>query len=288
MWIGDDAAVVPCVDGFLVTSADMSVQDVHANLDLINHYDFGWRAFASALSDLAAMAAIPLHSLVCIACPSSTDIDKLYTGIAAAAKEHNCPIVGGDISKGQKINISITVNGYCPHGPIFRSGAKVGDSIFVTAPLGASSAGLAFLNTVSNPKELDISTLEVDNQNLLQAHLRPLAKINQGLAAQAGGASSMIDVSDGLATDLNHIAIASGIGIELDSVPIAKQASLEQALGGGEDYELIFTASDPAKIKNKFKENKLLPPIEIGHCVAQTNRRTLAGKPFAVSGWRHF
>ncbi len=145
-WIGDDAAVLDAGDGVLLLTTDLSVEGVHADLDLIGLDDFGWRALAAAVSDIAAMGGDSGHVLVGVAGPAGLDIDHLYEGIAAAAAELGTPVVGGDLSLAPRIVVACSVAGRVPAGaPVLRSGARPGHELFVTGPLGASAAGLRIL-----------------------------------------------------------------------------------------------------------------------------------------------
>ena len=274
-WIGDDAAVVPPPTGRLVLTCDAVVAGVHADLALVGLDDLGWKALSVSVSDVAAMGCRPLYALVTVCGPPETDIDLLYAGIAEAAERYGCPVVGGDLAGAPQLVVSVSVAGETGDGaPVLRAGARPGDRVFVTGQLGASAAGLRLLR-------------EGSQDPVTMAHRRPLARVAEGTAARTAGASAMVDVSDGLSADVAHLAGASGVGVALAVVPVAGRATPEEALGGGEDYELVFTAPDPGDVAAAFAEAGLRPPLAIGVCTTDPAERSLAGKPLASAGWEH-
>lgn len=278
-WIGDDAAVVAAPAGALLLSVDAVVAGVHADLSIVGLDDFGWKAVAAAVSDVAAMGGRPTHLLVSLCGPEGTDVDLLYAGIADASGEYGCPVVGGDVSGCSELVVTVTVVGDAGgRPPVLRSGARPGDAVYVTGPLGSSAAGLRLLREGRGAR----------NGVLAGAHRRPRARPAEGAAAREGGATAMIDVSDGLAADLRHLAGASAVGVVLDEVPVAEGASLGEALGGGEDYELVFTASDPEEVEASFAAAGLRAPFAMGHCSADRGERLLAGEPLPEGGWEHW
>lgn len=238
-WIGDDAAVL---DDGLLLAVDTVVAGVHftAGMPLA---DVGWKALTVNVSDIAAMGGTPGHAVVAVAAPPDTDLDLIYQGMAEASATYACPVVGGDLANAAQLVVTVAVTGRVDGTPVLRSGARPGDGIYVTAPLGAAAAGAY--------------------------RARPRARVAEGTAARQAGATAMIDVSDGLVADLNHIAEASGVGYELRDVPVADGATEEQALHGGEDFELVFTGID------------LAVGIRIGTCTADTSQRLPA------RGWEH-
>jgi thiamine-monophosphate kinase len=125
-------------------------------------------------------------------------------------------------------------------------------------------------------------------ERLLQrAYARPQAQVEAGVAARRAGATAMIDVSDGLAADIGHLADDSGVGVRLQRVPVVSGATEEEALGGGEDYALVFTAPDASRVADQFAVAGLAPPEEIGVCTADPAERSLAGRPLPAAGWEH-
>ena len=248
--IGDDAAVVDPPEGPLLLAADAVVAGVHTPPDLPLN-ELGWKAVVVNVSDIAAMGGRPLHLLVTVAAPAGTDLDRLFDGIAEASQAYLCPVVGGDLTTAESLAVSVAVTGTVDGSPVLRSGATAGEWIYVTGPLGAAAAS--------------------------GWTRRPHARVAEGVDARGAGATAMIDVSDGLGVDLGHIADASGIGFALEEIPIAPGATLEQALTGGEDYELVFTAP-VAALRLGFR---------IGQCTANPQERTLAGQPLPAGGWEH-
>ncbi len=275
-WIGDDAAVVRAPGGgWLLLAADAMAAGVHADLSLTGLDDFGWKAVAVNVSDIAAMGGRPLHALVTVAGPAGTDLDLLYRGVAAAAQVYGCPVVGGDLVNAPVLVVTVAVTGTFEGAPLLRSGARPGDLVYVTGPLGLAAAGLRLLKEGKGAASA-----------AGRAHRRPQAAVAAGLAARAAGATAMIDISDGLAADLGHLADASGVGLALTEVPVGEGATAEEALTGGEDYVLAFAAPDPRRVSESFAG--LPAPAAIGRCTADPSERTLAGRPLpAASGWQH-
>jgi thiamine-monophosphate kinase len=279
--IGDDAAVV---DGLLVC-ADAVVAGVHADLSLVGVDDLGWKAMVANLSDIAAMGGTPTCAVVTVAGPlGEVDVDRLYDGILAAADAYGCPVVGGDLTAASTLVVSVAVVGAVDGGePVLRSGAQAGDGLYVTGALGGSAAGLALLQAGRGTEDPD----------LVRAHCRPQPRLAEGEAARQGGATAMIDLSDGLAADLFHLAEASGVGVVLDRVPVAVGVARVAddpealALGGGEDYELLFAAPDAALVTAAFVAAGLAPPLAVGHCTADPSERRLRDGPLPRLGWEH-
>lgn len=278
-WIGDDAAVLRRPDApWVLLATDAAVAGVHLDLTLSGVDDLGWKAMVANLSDIAAMGGEPGHAVVAVAGPPGTDIESLYRGIADAARTYGCPVVGGDLVNAAVLVVSVAVTGTVEAAPVLRSGAAPGDSIWVTGPLGAAAAGLRLLRSGGG----DGSKA---HQHLLSAQLRPLPALVQGRAARMGGATAMIDVSDGLVADLGHVADASGVGFRLEAVPVAEGATMEEALGGGEDYQLVFCAPDADRVAASFAG--MVAPVRIGVCTDEPAERTLGGDRLAVRGWEH-
>jgi thiamine-monophosphate kinase len=298
-WIGDDAAVVrprhpdgwapdPSDQGVLATdqavlATDMVVAGVHFDLDLSGLDDVGYKALMVTVSDFAAMGARPEYALVSVAAPAGTDIERLGAGLAAASRHASCVIVGGDLSESAVLVVSTTAVGWLPpsdHPPMLRSGARPGDQLFVTGPLGRSAAGLRLLRRGG---ELD----GADEAALALAHRRPVARLAEGEVARRAGATAAIDLSDGLGADVGHLARASGVGVDLDSVPVARLATGEEALVGGEDYELLVATGRPDELADAFRSAGLAPPVPIGMCTEEAGAYTLDGGPLPAGGWRH-
>jgi thiamine-monophosphate kinase len=168
-------------------------------------------------------------------------------------------------------------------GPVLRSGAVPGDHLLLTGPVGASAAGLRTLRA----RAASSRRPESGGEALVEAFLRPRARLAEGEAARLGGATAMIDVSDGLAADLGHLAEASGVGFRLEQVPVAPGATVEEALGGGEDYELVFAAADVGRVTAAFAAAGLAPPLVIGTCTAEPSERSWDGREVPKVGWEH-
>jgi thiamine-monophosphate kinase len=247
--IGNDAAQL---GGGLVVTQDALVERVHFRLDWISWRDLGWRAAVVNLSDLAASGADPEGLLVTLAAPPETelhDILELYEGIA----ETGVPVVGGDLSRAEEVILSLTALGHSPRVP-GRAGARPGDRLIVTGPLGA--AGAAFRR---------------------QSYVRPPLRLAEGKEL-AADAHALLDISDGLALDAAHVSSRSGcrVVIELERVPLAAGAEL-QDLGFGEDFELLAAVSSPSRFATVGR-------CEEGKGVAVT----LNGEPYELGGWQHF
>lgn len=281
IWIGDDTAVVAGPAGSLLLAADAVVEGVHFDLDLVDTADVGWKALAVNVSDVAAMGGEPLHALVTVVGAAASMIDGLARGLAEASAAYRCPVVGGDLSAGPCLVVSVAITGACDlGGAVLRSNARPGDSLFVTGPLGRSAAGLRGLRSESEGAH-------ATQPDLVAAYRRPSARLAEGRAASQSGASAMIDVSDGLGIDLDRLAGASGVGVVLELVPVADGATREDALGGGEDYELVFAASDPQAVVAAFSAAGLRPPIRIGLCVEDPATRRVGDETLEASGWEH-
>ncbi len=284
-WIGDDAAVVGVLaGGRMVLATDLVVEGVHVDLALSSAEDVGYKAVMVTVSDLAAMGVRPTHALVSIAGPAGTDLPGLGAGLAVAAGETGCVVVGGDLAGAPVVVVSTAVVGSSdPAGapPLLRSGARPGDRLFVTGPLGRSAAGLRLLRAApGTPRPATAPAL-------IRAHRRPVARLAEGEAARRSGATAAIDVSDGLVADLIHLAEASGVGVELDDVPVAEGATLEEALGGGEEYELVVATGSPDELLAAFRAAGLPAPLPLGWCTDRPGEHTLGGAPVPPGGWRH-
>jgi thiamine-monophosphate kinase len=277
LWIGDDAAVVSLGGRLVAVAADAVVAGVHADLALTSIADLGWKAIAVNVSDLAAMGLAAERALVTVSGPPATDIDGLYDGIEAAARAFSCPVVGGDLTDAPVLVVSVTVLADAEVTPpaVPRSGAAAGDAIWVSGPLGRSAAGLRQLRSGRRDDEAG------------QAHARPQPRVGEGIAARELGATAMIDVSDGFTADLAHILDTSGVGCELEALPVAPGATEEEAATGGEDFELVWCAPASADVAAAFAARGLRQPVRVGWCTADPATRLLEGAPIPTGGWRH-
>ena len=233
--IGDDMAQIklPKSDSVLITT-DMLLDGVHFDTKKASLEQIGYKSMATSLSDCAAMATVPLAAVVSVALPrnfNSQKLKRLHKGILIAAKKYNCPLIGGDMTSWDKpLAVSVAMLSVpAKTKPIKRSTAKAGDIICVTGTLGGS---------------------------IVKKHLEFEPRLKESLEIARAGANAMIDISDGLSTDLNHIGRLSkkGAVVEADEIPISRNAGgLESALNDGEDFELLFTM--PRKKFERLKKN---------------------------------
>ncbi|MFC1977005.1 thiamine-phosphate kinase [Chloroflexota bacterium] len=298
--IGDDTAAWYGDDSIQLATVDSLIQDVHFTLDITSWEELGWRALAANLSDIAAMGGLPKYALVSLALPDHTeveDVTALYRGMIALAQRFEVAIVGGDTSRAPLLAINITILGSTKGQDkhiLTRSAAKPGEQVAVTGYLGGSAAG----------SEVLTKHLSLDSEaaaSLKQAFLQPNPRVAEGQVLVEHGVKAAVDISDGLISDLNHICKASQVSarIEIDRVPIQPAVranfgdrALELALSGGEDYELLFTAS--AGVIDKVKATASCPITVIGETTAdKAGEITLVdGKGNLVNlpktGWEHF
>ena len=259
--IGDDAAViVPTKNYWQLLTTDLLTEGVHFDFRTARYSDIGFRAAVANLSDIAAMGGAAQYMLVSVAIPrtgTSRQVRQLYEGMMAACRPHKVRLIGGDTSAstaGWFINITM-IGSVTPHRALFRSGAKVGDDLYVTGTLGDSLAGLELLKQVHR-KTTTLSLTPSHRRFLMRRHLRPTARIAEGQwLSKHSWATSAIDVSDGLSGDLRHLCEESRVGAEIDlsALPLSPacrayggltgQDPMALALQGGEDYELLFTVS---------------------------------------------
>jgi thiamine-monophosphate kinase len=268
--IGDDAAVIRNASGKeTVISADLLVEDIDFHRTTTPAFLLGHKALAVSLSDIAAMGARPQWSILSIGIPDevwqSDFVDRLYDGLFNLAARYDVQLIGGDTSRtSEKIVIDSTVLGECDTGcAINRSGAKPGDLIFVSGALGGAAGGLRLVERGAHLADQNLTASETDSlDHLLLRQLRPEPRVGWGLVlGQERLATAMIDISDGLSSDLNHLCEASGVGafIEATKIPVDPDVAdlcgrraldpLQLALHGGEDFELMFTVKPEVAAK---------------------------------------
>ena len=295
--IGDDCALLRLKSGEeAAVTTDLSIEGRHFRRDLHPPEAIGHRTLARGLSDLAAMGARPVAAFLSLGLPAeltlaprlktSAWIDRFLDGFMRLADQHKTPLAGGDLAQAPIALADIVLIGAVPRrNALLRSGARPGDLIYVTGSLGGSALGLQFLGSGNKHSSAKLSP-----------HLWPQPRISQGLwLRRRHAASAAIDISDGLSTDLRHLCEESHVFAEIDaaSLPIFPGASLEHALHGGEDYELIFTALPGTRIPKSISG---VPVTRIG---VITRSRTVSSRlllvdssggkhPLEPCGWEHF
>ncbi len=305
--IGDDAAVllVPRTQDLLATT-DTLVEGVHFTSDT-DPVTLGWKTLCVNLSDIAAMGGEPRWYLLSIALPSTTSlswVEQLAQGMNEAGKQFRVTLVGGNTSRTSgPMVLTLNLFGVVGHErALMRSGANVGNRIYVSGTIGDSTLGLRHLQKTDQDTS---NNIDVETQYLIKRHLRPDPRIALGMAlVDAALARAVIDVSDGLLADLGHLCRASGVGADLDLEKIPLSAAARTWLGnggqekwktlltGGEDYELLFTVAPGATDQlPALAANLGLPLTEIGVISKQEGIRLYErGQPMVIqeSGFRHF
>lgn len=266
--IGDDAAVVRLsASRSMLVTTDLLLEDVHFDLSYTDYRSLGWKSAAVNISDIAAMGGTPRYCLTALGIPKGVEEQEIvdfYRGFTMLMGREGMVLIGGDTCASRSgLFISVTAIGEARASQVLtRSGARPGDAVFVTGTLGDAAAGLELLQSrnaacgMRNEKR-KVPKSKTACAQLVNKHLRPVPRVKEGRAiALSGCASAMIDVSDGLSSDLAHICTQSGVGAELDGRAIPVSASLkrlshdlsrpllEYGLHGGEDYELLFTVPE--------------------------------------------
>jgi thiamine-monophosphate kinase len=279
--IGDDCAVVVPQSKDLLLCSDMLVEHTHFETSYFRASDIGFKSVVVNLSDIAAMGGIPKYVLCAVSGPKDFPIDEVLEGVQMACYTYNADLVGGDISRSTEIVVTISVVGTSNNlVPMLRSKAAPGDSIVITGPTGRSSAGLRSLSKKGqrpeHPSEVEL------------AHLRPKARVTAGRVAAEFGTKAAIDISDGLALDLHRVADASGVGFQLERVPFVFPATAEDALFGGEDYELLLFHPDGELLVEMLEEVlEGTRATVIGKVVEDPTTRDLQGEPLLKRGYLH-
>lgn len=282
--IGDDAAVIKSSNNKLVATVDMAVEDIHFNKKWSTPFQIGAKLTTANLADIFAMGAVPKYLLVAAGISelnNSETVTELAKGIRSVADKFEVTVIGGDLSKSEKMTLSITALGELSAQPILRSGARVGDLIYLSSLTGLSAAGLAILN-----RELDRP------RYVVEAHLNPKLVAPDKLIKVA---TSMCDVSDGLATDASHLSFASGVNFNLSKELISQAADFKDLaelakelnedvfnwiLTGGEDHFFLATVG-------KENESSELG-IQIGSVGKGDGKLLLDGVEIKKAGYQHF
>jgi thiamine-monophosphate kinase len=287
--IGDDAAILQVAKGHqLLLTTDLCIEGVHFRREWHPARSVGHRCLTRGLSDVAAMGGEPVACFLSLGLPPKLPqrwVDDFLKGLVDLAARFGVSLAGGDISSADKVMVDIVVTGQVPaKKAVLRSGAGPGDRIFVTGKLGESAAVL---------KQLYAGTEVTLSKNT--RHFYPLPRLEAGRWLRQHGATAMIDLSDGLSVDLDHICQESRVTAMIDAsrLPVAKGADLALALHGGEDYELLFTVPGRAQLPSKVAGGTI---TEVGEIQPHTNSGTrvrLRGlnnqiHPLKPSGWQHF
>ena len=277
----------------LVVTTDVLVEGLDFSAALSEPEDWGWKAVVANLSDLAAMAAEARWLVLALTVPEATPVatlERVYAGVGQACRAFGVALVGGDVSAGPALSLAVTALGEAERA-VPRSGARPGDRLAVSGPLGAAAAGLALLSS-GDPAAAD---LLARFPGLAAAHRRPVPALAMGLALARAGATAMIDVSDGLAGDALHLAEASGVGLEVHdaSVPLAPGVAeaaallgrdpLELALGGGEDFVLAAALPRAADLGGVLDCGRFTPDPTRRVRITRTGEAPLEGL-----AWDHF
>jgi len=284
--IGDDCSILRLPSGHeLLVTTDFSLEGVHFRREWQSPECIGHRCLARGLSDIAAMGGSPIAAFLSLALPEDMPekwVGRFFSGLLRLARSYDVELAGGDTAEFPGgVLADIVVIGSVPRGrALRRSGAKAGDQIFVTGGLGESAAALQLLSA-GKVRKRDVFP-------------RPRIPVGEWLQAK-GIASSAIDISDGLSTDLSHIANESGVGaaIEASAIPIhrtarAEQNALELALHGGEDYELLFTAANSKRVPARILGVKITRVGEIVRGRRIDLIRNRKAERLISGGWEHF
>jgi len=291
--VGDDAAVVAPGSGELVLTTDALVEGSHFSRSTASARDIGYKAVAVNVSDIAAMGASPRYALCALTLSDAVEaawVMELFGGMREACDEHALSLVGGNVARGSEVTVAVAVTGeVAPGRAITRAGARAGDRLVVTGTLGGAAAGLRLSTGRTPPTD--------EERAAIMRHARPTARVGEAGVLARFGATAMIDVSDGLALDLSRLCASSGVGAQvwLAAVPIGPAASLDEAIGGGEDYELLATLPDEAAVaaaRGELAESFGVPLIEIGSIREQLGMVAVDATgdeaPLAPAGWDHF
>jgi len=273
--LGDDCAIYRPRGSRedLVFTTDLLIEDVHFHPSTHRAEDVGWKCLARGLSDIAAMGGEPRFCLVSLAVAGWADarwVERFYRGLLRLARREKTDLAGGDLARAEKVSCDIVVCGAVPRDcALRRDGAHASDAIYVSGALGGSALGLG-----------------LGAGKAWKRHLRPEPRLALGrFIRERLGATAAMDLSDGLSLDLRRMCEASGLRAEITRPPIFPGATLEQALHGGEDYELLFTAPPRVKVPEEFEDVVI---TRIGAMRRGRSEVILDGAPLEALGWDHF
>nr|WP_157427875.1 thiamine-phosphate kinase [Agromyces salentinus] len=286
---GDDAAVVAASDGRFVVTTDLLVHGPDFRLAWSTPFELGWKAAATNLTDVAAMGARPTALVVAIAAPPASSpalLEGIADGLreALAALAPGAGVVGGDLSASDVLTIAVTAFGDLEgRAPVLRSGARAGDVIAHAGTRGDAARGLALLfaeatDAAGEPDANLAAALRERRPDLVRAQLAPSPPVRAGVIAATAGATSMLDVSDGLARDARRVAEASGVDLDFSSEALGGDPDVVRwALAGGEDHGMLATFPAGTEIPAPFER--------IGRVVAGGGRILLDGREAGADGW---
>ncbi len=291
--VGDDAAVVRGGSGDLVLTTDAMVQDRHFELGATVPRDLGAKAIAASVSDVAAMAASPRFALCALTLSDRVDAAwtmELFGGIREACEEYAVRLVGGNLSKGSTVTVTVTVSGeVAPGRAVTRAGAVPEDVVAVTGSLGGAAAGLRLGRRRGGWSDLELAAI--------RRQVRPTARVGEAAVLARHGVTAMIDLSDGLAADLARLCEASEVGarLRLEDLPVDPVATMGEAIGGGEDYELLATLPSIEAVDSARDEllETFGVPITVIGSVLEGHELVSEGsdgqtRTLPLLGWDHF
>ena len=272
--IGDDCAILPGTRSRdLLVTTDQFIEGIHFLRETHTGADCGWKALARGLSDIAAMGGKAEHCFVSLALGGWVDaawVRQFYRGLLQLGRRHGVVVAGGDLSRAPSTYCDVVVLGTVAHGKALRrDGARVGDLVYVTGRLGGGLLGL-----------------ESHSGAAWRKHMRPEPRLEVGRAL-VGKASAAMDISDGVSLDLQRLCVESGVAAELDGeIPVFPGATVEQALHGGDDYELLFTAGQRVKMASRIAG---VAVRRVGRIVAgMPGVVRFQGRRLTAGGWDSF
>jgi thiamine-monophosphate kinase len=310
--IGDDAAVYRTTPGTIqLLTTDALVEGIHFDLTFTSLKHLGWKSIVASVSDIAAMGGSPRYATVALSLPNKITvamIDDLTAGMRLACKEYGCAIVGGDTTASLgNTTIVVTLTGEAEERLVrYRSGAKNGDYLCVTGHLGASMAGLKVLQREKRRflEQHDAGSFRPslgEYAAAIERHLMPKARLDLA-GIIAASAHAMIDISDGLASEVHHICSSSGVGAQVyeHSLPVDavtqkiagefSEQPTDYALYGGEEYELLFTVADTdwEKLEEQTNDVTVIGRIKAAEAGIELIREQGEHEPLLPGGWDHF